>query len=215
MESSQSQFSEETLPNDIYAGFWSRIGSSLLDGLLMIPVTALLLYMNSLGVDFAYATAPIGIFFTAWYHIYLVKTYGATPGKLAAGIKIVKTNGLDIDWNEALLRHVVMLLLGIFSVGVTIYALEQVDPTKYESMTWYAQPLYLSTFAPAAFTVYSWGSNVWFYSEFIVLLTNKERRAIHDFMAGTVVVKTDSLNAFRNVRPQEPRNDIKELGTVV
>jgi uncharacterized RDD family membrane protein YckC len=27
------------------------------------------------------------------------------------------------------------------------------------------------------------------YSEFIVLLTNKKRRALHDFMAGTVVIR--------------------------
>jgi uncharacterized RDD family membrane protein YckC len=30
---------------------------------------------------------------------------------------------------------------------------------------------------------------VWVYSEFAVLLTNRKRRAIHDFMAGMVVIR--------------------------
>jgi len=30
--------------------------------------------------------------------------------------------------------------------------------------------------------------NIWVWSEFIVLLTNRKRRAIHDFIAGTVVI---------------------------
>jgi uncharacterized RDD family membrane protein YckC len=30
---------------------------------------------------------------------------------------------------------------------------------------------------------------VWIWSEFVTMLFNKKRRAIHDFMAGTVVIK--------------------------
>jgi uncharacterized RDD family membrane protein YckC len=31
---------------------------------------------------------------------------------------------------------------------------------------------------------------VWIWSEFITMLFNKRRRAIHDYIAGTVVVRT-------------------------
>jgi len=31
---------------------------------------------------------------------------------------------------------------------------------------------------------------VWVYGELIVLLTNKKRRALHDFLAGTVVIRS-------------------------
>ncbi len=30
---------------------------------------------------------------------------------------------------------------------------------------------------------------VWVWSEFVVLLTNKKRRALHDYMAGTAVIR--------------------------
>jgi len=31
---------------------------------------------------------------------------------------------------------------------------------------------------------------VWIWGEFLTMLFNKKRRAVHDFMAGTVVVRT-------------------------
>ena len=34
---------------------------------------------------------------------------------------------------------------------------------------------------------------IWFWGELIVLLFNKRRRAIHDFIAGTVVIKKRAL----------------------
>lgn len=30
--------------------------------------------------------------------------------------------------------------------------------------------------------------SVWFWSELVILLTNEKRRALHDFIAGTIVV---------------------------
>jgi uncharacterized RDD family membrane protein YckC len=34
--------------------------------------------------------------------IYLVKKYGGTPGKLIVGIKIIKLDGTDVTWKEAI-----------------------------------------------------------------------------------------------------------------
>jgi uncharacterized RDD family membrane protein YckC len=36
---------------------------------------------------------------------------------------------------------------------------------------------------------------VWFVAEILTCLTNPKRRAVHDFIAGTVVVKTEPLPA--------------------
>ena len=35
-------------------------------------------------------------------------------------------------------------------------------------------------------------ASVWVYSEFIVMLTNEKRRALHDFIAGTIVIVRSS-----------------------
>lgn len=41
----------------------------------------------------------------------------------------------------------------------------------------------------AFYQPYNVVQQVWFWSEIVVLLSNKKRRAVHDFIAGTVVVK--------------------------
>ena len=37
-------------------------------------------------------------------------------------------------------------------------------------------------------------ASIWIWSEFIIMLTNKKRRALHDFMAGTVVIRSRMPN---------------------
>jgi uncharacterized RDD family membrane protein YckC len=43
-----------------------------------------------------------------------------------------------------------------------------------------------------------WLHQIWIWSEFAVLLTNKRKRALHDFIAGTVVIK----DKFENIAEQ-------------
>ena len=50
--------------------------------------------------------------------------------------------------------------------------------------------------SPVLFSIYSWLSNIWVYSEFIVLLTNKRKRALHDFIANTVIIRTKHHQAI-------------------
>jgi uncharacterized RDD family membrane protein YckC len=38
----------------------------------------------------------------------------------------------------------------------------------------------------------------WFAAEILTLITNKKRRAVHDFIAGTVVVRTSIQSRNRN-----------------
>ncbi len=51
--------------------------------------------------------------------------------------------------------------------------------------------------SPIFFLIYTWVSNIWIYSEFIVLLTNKRKRAIHDYIAGTIIVKAKYIDEIR------------------
>jgi len=45
--------------------------------------------------------------------------------------------------------------------------------------------------------------NIWVWSEFIVMMTNKKRRALHDFLAGTLVIVKDG--AQQGVPADQPR----------
>src|SRR5258706_3556529 len=117
----------EGVSDSIYAGFWIRLGSLLLDFIIMIPVIFLTLFLNGLSKNAYYFTVLPNLTFHFWYSIYLVKKHGGTPGKLITGIKILKIDGTDVTWREAILRQIVAFSLTIFIASITIFALSQAD----------------------------------------------------------------------------------------
>lgn len=50
---------------------------------------------------------------------------------------------------------------------------------------------YILPLLPAWYVLVDTVNQLWVWSEFIVLLFNKRKRAIHDFIAGTVVIKQE------------------------
>ncbi|GEP51917.1 hypothetical protein FNO01nite_25890 [Flavobacterium noncentrifugens] len=201
----------EGINDNIYAGFLSRFASLLLDGLIMLPFIFFVLYINGLSINMFFYTIIPNLLIGIWYNIYLPKKYGGTPGKLIMGINIIKINGKSLGWKEAILRHLVMFILTIGSIIVTIICISKADETVYTSLGWLKRSQYLMSLAPTTFLIYTWMTNIWTYSEFIVLLTNDRKRAIHDFIAGTVIVKKiyiDKINEVMYAEKQEMNNEI-------
>jgi uncharacterized RDD family membrane protein YckC len=65
--------------------------------------------------------------------------------------------------------------------------LEMTD-AEYFSMGWLERSLAMAARAPSWYNIVIVAIYIWVLSDFIVMLTNKKRRAIHDFIAGTVVI---------------------------
>jgi len=67
----------------------------------------------------------------------------------------------------------------------------------YKNLNWMAKQKYLMSLTPVLFTIYTWSSNIWTYGELFVLLLNKRKRALHDFIADTVIVRTKYVDKIR------------------
>lgn len=197
MIAKQTPLTIDGIHESLYAGFWIRFGSLLLDILIISPVIFLSLYINGLSKNAYYYTVLPILIFHFWYNIYLVQKNGGTPGKLLSGIKILKTDGTDLTWREAILRHIVDFGLTIFFAIITIIALSHSDTEYYESLNRMKKTEYLTTLLPIYFTFYTWTSNIWTWGELIVLLLNKRKRALHDFIAETVIVRTKYIDKMR------------------
>jgi uncharacterized RDD family membrane protein YckC len=104
------------ISDPLYAGFWSRLGSLLLDFLIILPFTGLIVFVNNLSLRNYIFTIVPSLIFGLWYNVYLVQKYGGTPGKLIAGIKIITSSGKKVEWKHAILRHLVLFILTLFSV---------------------------------------------------------------------------------------------------
>lgn len=176
----------------IYASFWQRLGAYFLDLLILLPIIALSIWGGEQSRYFnAYYFLP-GIIFNLWFHAYLVKRYGGTPGKLIMGIKIAKVEGGPVGYREAVLRYSVLLVLATLGQVAGLQATMGISDAEYFALDWQEKALRMQELAPSWFSSITLLTNIWVWSEFVVMLTNRKRRAIHDFIAGTVVIRADS-----------------------
>ena len=171
-----------------YAGFWPRLASILLDALILLPLSGLTYWgASSFRLFNVYDLIP-GLLFGLFYNVYLVRRYGGTPGKLLVGIVIRKGDGTSVGYREAFLRCSVTFGLGLLMSVALLFPLFQMTDAEYLSLSFVKRTERIIELAPWWYNPLHWAQIVWFWSELVVLLTNKKRRALHDFMAGTVVV---------------------------
>jgi len=185
--------------NDVYAGFMPRLGALLLDMLIMLPVIGVVMYLSNVSKSASIYGNVISLLIGLAYHVIFVKIYGGTPGKLIMKLKIIQKNGDDVDWKAAFYRYSVEFFFAILGVYVLFLTLNMIDDATYVSLGFIKRSQTLSTLNPVAFTVQNWSNYAWTLTGIIVLLTNARKRTTHDFIAGTVVVKSIYLDMMREV----------------
>jgi uncharacterized RDD family membrane protein YckC len=171
-----------------YAGFWPRLGSLLLDAIVMLPIIALVLWGSSRFRLFELYYFLPGTLFGLFYSVYLVRRFGGTPGKLLMGIRIRKLDGESVGYREAFLRYVVDFVFGVLTCVALLFPLFHMTDAEYHSLSFMERSKRVIELAPPWYKPLQRAQTVWFWGELIVLLTNRKRRALHDFIAGTVVV---------------------------
>ena len=183
-----------------YAGFWLRLGAHLVDSLVfLIPFVFIFLPPVFFYFYYYLGSMPWGIgviiripssLFWPFYNIYFLGRWGQTLGKKAVKIKVVSLNGSPIGYSHAFMRHFVDLffvVLLVISEIIALISISQLHPAIPDSRD-VGRLLHAAT--PLWGLWAGYGQIIWVFSELIVLLFNERKRAIHDFIAGTVVIKT-------------------------
>jgi len=108
-----------------YAGFWIRFGAKMIDFVILWVVEMVFLLALSPVLGFSYFSTsrppnfrflfayPFLLAFSFGYSIYFVGKYGATPGKMALGLKIITSAGEPVTYIKALGRMFAEMLSGI------------------------------------------------------------------------------------------------------
>jgi len=175
-----------------YAGFWPRLGSLLLDAIILLPIGVLVFWGSPTFRLFdVYYFLP-GILFGLFYSVYLVRRFGGTPGKLLMGIRIRKVDGEPVGYREAFLRYFPDFIFCLLLSLALLLPLFQMSDAEYHALSFTQRNHRIMELAPSWYKPLQWAQTVWFWGELIVLLTNRKRRALHDFIAGTVVVHKSS-----------------------
>ena len=162
-----------------YSTFEARVIAGLLDGLVFAPLIVIDRFIDSPedGVGLFLIWSAIA-YSAVWLYSVLFHTLsGQTLGKRAVGVKV-----LDISETrtptllQAVLRDSVYIAL---NTAALCYLVVLVVSGRYTetgfSESWLSH-------------VAEWIAGGWFAIEVVTMLMNSKRRALHDFIARTVVV---------------------------
>lgn len=165
-----------------YSTFGPRFVAALIDGI----VFAIILYIECLMFGVEYSAqgdlhqALNGVQL-AIYSIFMHGYFGQTLGKMSMNIKVLDHDTeTEINVKQALRRESVNLALNISWVLIFL-----IIATSLE--------MYGAIYGGLSYAVVGFGilATVWVISEFVTMLFNDKRRAVHDYIGKTVVVRIE------------------------
>lgn len=194
-----------------YHTFWQRFVASLIDGLVLSPATfptVVLAGYGPRGVAIAWVclTFPAVWVYTSFCH----GRWGQTLGKRALGIAVRRASDEEpIGYRRAIRRDAAAIVFSLVSATllVSVIATGNTEPFKvfrspdFETATssgsappdpWQVfKDSYRGSLPPWPLLVADVVQGLWPLAELVTMLSNPRRRAIHDLIGGTVVVKAD------------------------
>ena len=174
---------EEEQMHVVYTGFWERFAALFLDGLLLSPLTIINFYNHTHWKSIN--VLIIATLATIIYKPLLEYLYGATPGKKALSIAVCNTAYEKPNLQEALLRNVFGVGFGLISLIFSIFVFINPQFEEVTTMTDYSNLErrigYSLLFSGLIFVIY--------LIDAIVLLADKQKRSLHDFIGKTYVIK--------------------------
>jgi uncharacterized RDD family membrane protein YckC len=164
---------------DRYDTFSRRFFAGLIDGLIFLPIGLLDYFIIdsgnililTLGAIFSYSAFYV-------YTVYFHWTTGQTVGKKWMDVRVIdKSETRLLSLKQSFMRDSIYILLE--TIGLIILVSRIVQLGQY--------PLGESVIE----SYLDWLTTLWFLLEIGTMLTNERRRAIHDILADSVVVKDE------------------------
>lgn len=172
---------QETNPTMIFATFWERVGASLVDGLIMLPVFALNFYnlvqIKSLAICIICSVAFV------IYKIYMEGNYGATLGKRAMKIKVVSESGGAINSEQAGRRAIFYLLSTMAALVSSIMVFNTPDFVDMHDF------LLIGKFQQEHGLPFDYLFSIMAVVSVVYVAFDKQRQALHDKFAKTYCIK--------------------------
>ena len=107
-----------------YGGFWIRFGARMVDGILLLAVSVLLMVAGGFGKG-GFFLRLLGYPIAVAYETYFVGRYGATLGKMACGLRVVRSGGEKLSYGRAFGRYWSTLLSSMtFTIGYIMAAFD-------------------------------------------------------------------------------------------
>lgn len=164
-----------SLAENRYDTFGRRVFALWIDGVIISILRYATKPFEDSNSDFVLNLIFFASLFLPYLYTILFHGFsGQTIGKMIAGIKILdKSEGTDINFGQAILRDIIPL------IGVLVLFLLSVFGLLDESGN-----------ATSSAIIFSSIILSWSILEMMTMIFNEKRRALHDYIAGTVVLRT-------------------------
>jgi len=168
---------------DKYQTIGSRFVALIVDSIVLIPLMLFGSYLayyigNSSLIIFAVNTL-FGLI-SVFYYILMHARYGQTLGKMLMKVKVVDISETPINLGQAAIRSLPQLIPVIVAIGF-----ENPRGLSGNSSQWDVQ------LAESLNFLLTISILIWTVLNIIIALFGEKHRALHDYMAGTIVVKTN------------------------
>ena len=164
---------------DKYDTFRLRVAAAIIDGFVLLPITLSIQWLYTLNIE-SHVTFLIFLFESAYFYLYSFVMHGMrgqTVGKIYVKVKVLDVAENKLGYKRAALRDGIgMVMSMVYAILVHSQIIDGIDPDDIE-------------FNSGILTVFAYFTVIWFITELVTMLFNNKRRALHDFIAGSVVVK--------------------------
>lgn len=161
------------------AGFWIRVGASLIDSLVGAPLIVLYFFnLVSIKSMFLLIVIPIP---GAIYKPFMESFFGATLGKMACGIRVMDELGEKLTLKAAYIRFLPFLLskiTGLIGILMTFSSTEFQRASTFIEIAEMQSPIDLIETIVVLFVLL----------DCVVVAFTPSKCAIHDLMAGSFCV---------------------------
>jgi uncharacterized RDD family membrane protein YckC len=188
-------YRRRTFPSgEKYSTFGPRFWAPFPDAVVLWPISLAASVLLFPGIPKSVAASIFVAENFAWlvHTVIMHARYGQTVGKMVTKVRVVdfRTGG-KISWRQACIREGIPTLLSLGLLGyqarLILAGTMLSDGTLSEGATKNGQALPFGT----PFWLLSALPLLWFLAEVLTMFTNEKRRALHDFIAGTIVVRTN------------------------
>ena len=170
-----------------YGGFWRRACALVIDTVIFLPLALVYVWLWYESRLLALVANLALTFLGLAYQVVLHGLCGQSVGKMIMGLKVEELGGGRLSWRATWIRFSPVIAFQIAIVIGTSYAIYSVPGDAFEAGSYLQKARLLESGRPEWS---HWCTNlllVWTFAEVIVLLRSQQKRAIHDFLAGTVV----------------------------
>ena len=158
-----------------------RVGAAIIDGIVFIPFLFIgqWIYKTTNNASLLFCWTSFLVFAPIIYSVFLHYKFGQTYGKWVAKVKVLDIGeARKLTLRQSLYRDSVYLLVAI--TGLVYYGVLLTQTSQ--------QGTVLVKYSNFSDNPILW----WTLIELITMWTNSKRRAFHDFIAKSIVVRTET-----------------------